>query len=701
MMFDFSANWMAIVEILVAVFLLAQGVIVLAQDPRASLNRTFFFFQFSVFVWMVGMGLAYLAESVVLSFPLAKLGFLGVMFIPISTYAFSVHFAGNLSQARVVEVGLVVTIAMTFLINHPMFTRGVVVYPWGNYIELGPWSAGVLLLFAVFTTLFARNFFLRFRNAKRGREWYFGAFVFGLFSYAGIVDFLPAYGIEFPFHPPGFVFVGLFSTLMGYFILRYSLTDIKLVLGRTVGHALLAALLGLIYLSLYVVLSPTSRSGLELLINAGLFAAAVYVFGFASKFTRRLVDEVFFRRQINFERLIVRLTKDLRKVRTPPALLKTIFDFVEYQFGIESVAAVFLSQNRQQWQLYRQKSGSSRFSSSEISVSEPITGTFSVGQKAIDVRRVSAERESAQFAEVAAIAREVGGQLVVPLLGRELGAAFIILGPKKSRESYGLKDKSALLALGVAFSAAWENVKLYENIERESRVKLDFVSIASHQLRTPLTRFKWAFEMFSEIGKQKFTEREVALLEELKTTTDMLIGRVGQLLDVAETEKTSPISQPMLIAPIISDVIQRKQASCLEKGLSCETRALDSKLRVVGYEPYVRIILDVLIDNALLYTPAGGRVTVEAAADGNTVRIVVADNGIGIAESEQEEVFSKFFRGSQAVALHPDGTGLGLYYARILAEKQDGALWFSSKELGGTLFYFSLPAAPTEASSRR
>ncbi len=182
MLFDFTHHWFAIAEIIVAIFLLTEGALVLLQNPRSPLNRSFFFFQLPVFIWMAGMGFAYLSTDAATSFALAKIGFVGVILIPITTFTFSVYFAGKTGERPLVIIGLVVSAFFIGFVNNPALVPGVTKFPWGFYISLTPWGILVLGLFAVYMSLFARNFFEQYRRSTRRRRWHFLAFITGMLS---------------------------------------------------------------------------------------------------------------------------------------------------------------------------------------------------------------------------------------------------------------------------------------------------------------------------------------------------------------------------------------------------------------------------------------------------------------------------------------------------------------------------------------
>ena len=107
---------------------------------------------------------------------------------------------------------------------------------------------------------------------------------------------------------------------------------------------------------------------------------------------------------------------------------------------------------------------------------------------------------------------------------------------------------------------------------------------------------------------------------------------------------------------------------------------------------YLRIVISILLDNAARYTKRGGQVEFKVITEDSTaIQLSVSDTGIGISDAEQPRVFEKFFRANNALSLVPDGTGLGLFYAKQLVESQGGHMWFRSEEGRGSTFYFTLP----------
>ena len=105
----------------------------------------------------------------------------------------------------------------------------------------------------------------------------------------------------------------------------------------------------------------------------------------------------------------------------------------------------------------------------------------------------------------------------------------------------------------------------------------------------------------------------------------------------------------------------------------------------------IKIAIDNIINNAITYTPTGGKVTISLSGNKEEIEFSVKDTGIGIPENQQERIFTKFFRGANATKMETEGTGLGLFIVKNIIEAHGGKTWFESKEGVGTTFYFNLP----------
>jgi two-component system phosphate regulon sensor histidine kinase PhoR len=233
------------------------------------------------------------------------------------------------------------------------------------------------------------------------------------------------------------------------------------------------------------------------------------------------------------------------------------------------------------------------------------------------------------------------------------------------------------------------------------QVKSDFVSTVSHELRTPLTSIYGFAEtllrrdvLFGEEERRTFLRYIASESQRLTTIVDTLLNvarlDTGDLkVNLADTDVRDVVGQVLEAAAGASGDGHRFVVELPDEPLAA--RADPEKLRQV---------CAILVDNALRYSPAGGTVTVGATRRQDTVEVSVADEGVGIPQSDQEQIFRKFYRGADAeLRVGAGGTGLGLFIARGLVTAMGGRIWVSSREGEGSRFAFELPAAVAPAAA--
>lgn len=222
----------------------------------------------------------------------------------------------------------------------------------------------------------------------------------------------------------------------------------------------------------------------------------------------------------------------------------------------------------------------------------------------------------------------------------------------------------------------------------------DFVSLASHQLRTPLSAVKWNTELLIGQKAGRLNRRQLEYLREIYRSNERAINLVNDLLDVSRIQegKIHLDLRSSRVEDIIKEVIDGLDSEVKSKKIRINFEIINGPLPKIetDAEKLKRVMIN-LLSNSVKYTPDGGKIRVTVEKNRKHLKISVTDTGVGIAKGDQPKVFGKFFRSSKVIKFAPDGTGLGLFIAKSLIEAMGGRINFKSVQNSGTTFYFTLP----------
>jgi len=236
----------------------------------------------------------------------------------------------------------------------------------------------------------------------------------------------------------------------------------------------------------------------------------------------------------------------------------------------------------------------------------------------------------------------------------------------------------------------------FARIAEANRMKSEFVSIVSHQLRTPLSALKWSLDLFRTKRLGDINEKQREYLDIINESSTKMIKLVNDLLNVTRIDQGRLVMQikPFSVEDLIEEIV--KEMAMFAKGNNVEIRFKNNKkLPAVYADPdKIRMVIQNLIDNAIKYSKKeGGSVDIRAEKNEKMIKVSIKDNGVGIPEFLQKEVFGKFFRGDTLVRQKVEGTGLGLFIAKGFVRLSGGQIDFDSKEGKGSNFWFTIPIA--------
>ena len=192
----------------------------------------------------------------------------------------------------------------------------------------------------------------------------------------------------------------------------------------------------------------------------------------------------------------------------------------------------------------------------------------------------------------------------------------------------------------------------------------------------------------------KITDEQKVFLEKTYKSNERMISLINDLLDVTRIEEGKYVFRETLtnMESIVQFVLNSYKEEFKRKNLKIEFKKVKTKPPLIKVDvEKMRLAIQNLIDNAVRYSSSGGKVTVALQYAKKEVEISIKDAGIGIPKDQQSKVFEKFFRGSNAVRLDTEGSGLGIFIAKNIIESHEGKIWFESAVGQGTTFYFTLP----------
>ena len=307
---------------------------------------------------------------------------------------------------------------------------------------------------------------------------------------------------------------------------------------------------------------------------------------------------------------------------------------------------------------------------------------------------------------------------LLPNAQEHQAVGYLMIGNKKSGNLYSRADQRLLevisdeLAITVQNALHFQEIKGFsatlqrrvdtatrelrrsnEKLKQLDETKDEFLSMASHQLRTPLTSVKGFISMVLDGDVGPITEQQKKVLEQAFESSQRMVFLIGDFLNVSRIQSGKFVidKSSFDIVKLVQEEISQLDDSARARGLEFVYHPPAHMPEVVADKDKLRQVMMNFMDNALYYSPNGGKVTLRLYKDASGIVFKVTDTGIGVPKAEQEKLFTKFFRAKNAQQQRPDGTGIGLYMAKKVIVGHGGSLIFESVEGKGSTFGFRLP----------
>ena len=713
----------ALVLGMVALMALILGMLVLKKSKRHYDTKQWFFLVcLCLAVWSAGLEMFSLADngaaldiasrwfyvaSAVFCPALAI--FTAKSFLPLTKSVRSFIF---ISSSLFIIFSVYIILTPEFIINASEITTPV------DFSQI-PINAINYIVFATFFSVFFLVVmwfgYVAWRKSDNIRRKQVAIYMTGLLvsSIPGfVVDLLlPALGdYRYVWVGPAAIILFLFAIM--YSIVKYRLMDVKTAVARSVSYMLLLIALAVVYIiSAYIIsiiifqrtLTIDSRVNFMNMILAILLA---FLYQPIKKFFNKLTDRVFYYGEYDADTFAREISKILTYTADLQLLTRRVGNYIASSLKAEKVAFCI-----------PEKGIYGRTGRRRLSVVEE------------DVRRImDYYYKNCSFPEVI-LANQVKDpelkklldihrtKIVIPLLHQNQETGILFLGEHKSlgyssRDIEMLESIAGELAVSIRNSLSMEEInELNKSLQRRideatkelrfsnrqlqrlDEAKNEFISMASHQLRTPLTSIKGYLDMMLEGDLGKISPTQRAVLREAFSSSERMVRLINDFLNVSrlQTGKFTIDKQSVDIAQILRDEVSLLKVVADQRSVEMVLK-VDKKIPLLAVDSEkIRQVMLNMIDNAIYYSSPHKKVVITLKSSGKMIEFSVKDSGIGVPKSEQANLFGKFFRGTNAKKRRPDGTGVGLFLAKKVILSHDGEMIFESEEGKGSTFGFKLP----------
>lgn len=521
---------------------------------------------------------------------------------------------------------------------------------------------------------------------------------------------LPILG-EYRFVQLGPASAVVFVAMVGYAMVRHHLFDVRLAIVRSVTYFLLFLTLVGVYVVLAqlatTVLGGTVYSSRELGIHIILTLIIAILFQPVKRLFDIVTKKVFYRGNYDVNTVIAQLNQTLSSTIHLRTLLERTAHILQDTFKAEFAYLTIMPRQhgrlinagtQQRTRLLLEDA--LRIEQFFVATKQPALMTAFVDNTALRQLLVSHRLE-----------------LVVPLWQRQQIVGYICFGEHRT-STYSQQDIRVIETIADGLIIAVQNALSVEevrslNANLEQRVesatkelrasnaqlqKLDeakdeFISMASHQLRTPLTSIKGYLSMLMEGDVGTITPQQKHVLREAFISSERMVRLIGDFLNVSrlQTGKFVIEKQPVDLAKIVAQELESLEQNASARKLKFSYRQ-PAKFPVVELdENKIRQVIMNFSDNAIYYSKDKSTIKVSLTAKKEFVEFTIKDTGIGVPATEQAQLFKKFFRASNARKQRPDGTGVGLFLAKKVITDHGGSIIFESVEGQGSTFGFRLP----------
>lgn len=505
-------------------------------------------------------------------------------------------------------------------------------------------------------------------------------------------------------------------------IIRHKLFDIRLVAARAITYSLTVLILGLLYGFVAFTFIGSIFGGIngtaKQVIDTILAVILAFTFQPIRRFFERITTNIFYRDHYDSQELINEVGRILASEIDLDKVSNRVLHEITKQIKIDKGEIVVFGEKQLFYENNVFKNGGAEISSKELR----------------KLGRLMVVADDLKSGERKDLLQKYGVSISLSLRTSEKFIGYMLLGEKKSGDIYNDEDLKVLKTIANEVSIAMANALSYKEIQLFSetlaekvrqrtaqlhrandqlrdldKAKDEFISMASHQLRTPLTTVKGYASMLEEGDFGKLTKSQQEKVDLTLDGANRMARLIDDLLNVSRMDANRFFLEvtPVDLNKLVEQEVGQLQTMAAGKNVKLTYTPPREKIPNIRLdETKTRQVVMNLVDNAIHYSkPEGGEVEVHMVHAGDSVIFEVHDNGIGVPVDAQHKLFTKMFRANNAKDVRPDGTGLGLYLVKRVVQDEGGQIVFESQEGKGSTFGFKIPLSgvpkEVEAASKK
>lgn len=532
-----------------------------------------------------------------------------------------------------------------------------------------------------------------------------------------------------PILPYGIILFALYPVMIAYAITRYQLMDIRVVIRQS--SVILSTLLSIIIMFLTVIwicdyLVDLNINYTLITIISFIFIITVSLFIPIKNFFERISNKYFFASLYNEEQILQNLIKEIPSVLDAKQLIDLVVDTTKSVFQLEKVVLWSVDLKNKKFIPLKPTNcpteyltgflGNKVLINNFLKTREPI-----IAQKIEYIVSNYSFKEKEMLSKMLEKMKKKKIEVVLPLVVKKELIGVLFLSNKIDGALYSSQDINILKTIANQSAAALENALLYKEtknfnitmkeevksateklrkankkLRKLDKVKSEFISIASHQLRTPITIIKGYVSMLLEGDYGKINEKANNTLKQTYKSTEHMAKLVEDFLNISRIESGKIVFdfKKEKFDIIIKETVESFGEIVKIKKLKINLNIQNNLPAILVDKVKIKEVVSNLIDNAIKYTQQGFvSVSLKPIKEENKkfLLLSVADNGIGINKEDISNIFKKFIRGKKVSLVHTEGLGLGLYFSKKVVEAHHGKIWVESKgENKGSVFYVRL-----------